>query len=149
MTDRPLPVCLLEPSPTPRWLWAAFTLGPAFVCALAAAWRPGASAGTTLRDGAAGLVAGLLLAGGLALAERFFAGRAARMAGGLVFAGLLAVGGAAVGFAGCIPYPVFRTVQPVRATTLAPARSRGGPTPAPTPQPTPHTVVEWHLFPVN
>ena len=55
-----------------------------------------------LTSALAGLVCGLPLLGGLALASRFFGGTGARIAGGVMFAGLLLVGLGAVGFAGCI-----------------------------------------------
>ena len=132
-------------------MWVAFTLGLALVCMLAAGLRTGAPAGAAGRDGLAGLAVGLLLAGGLALSERFFAGRTARVFGGLAFAALLAVGGAAVGFAGCIPYPYLRTVKPRAAAVppaSAPVRSKGSPAPASTPQPTPHKVLDWGLWPL-
>ena len=121
-----------------------FVLGPALVCALAAWCRADAASGAVVRDGAAGLAAGLLLAGGLALAERFFAGRAARMLGGVTFAALLAVGGAGVGFAGCIPYPYLRTVRPANVQR---APLHGHPNGSPTPAPTPHKVLDWGLWP--
>ena len=126
-------------------MWVVFSLGPAIVCALAAGLRAGAPAGAALRDGVAGLAVGLLLAGGLALSERFFAGRTARVFGGLAFAALLAVGGAAVGFAGCIPYPHMQTVTPRRPAAVPPdspsARPGGSPAP-PQPQPSPKRVFE-------
>ena len=143
MTDDSQPVSLGARVPTSARLRAVFTLGPALVCALAAGLRADTPAGGVVRDGGLGLAIGLLLAGGLALSERFFAGRTARVFGGLAFAVLLAVGGAAVGFAGCIPYPHFETVPPRRPTAVpsASTSTRPGNSPAPAqPQPSPRKV---------
>ena len=130
-------------------MWLAFTLGPALGYALAAGLRTGAPAGAAAKDGLAGLALGLLLGGGLALAERFFAGRLARVAGGLAFAALLAVAGAAVGFAGCIPYPYVHTEPVRRAAAVPPGSSSARSNGSPAPQPSPRTTVEVHWFPVN
>ena len=137
--------------PAPAWMWGVFTLGPALVCALAASLRAGTTAGTAARDALAGLAVGLLLAGGLALSERFFAGRTAQVFGGLAFAALLAIGGAAIGFAGCIPYPHFVTVPPRRPAAVHPASTaaRPGGSPAPAqPQPSPRRVFEVTTLPL-
>ena len=127
------------------------TLCPVLVCLLAN-WRAGAPSGVAGKDVLAGLALGLLLAGGLALSARFFAGRTARVCGGLAFAALLAVGGAGIGLAGCIPVPDLRTVEVRRAAAVPSAaksnHAKASPAPA-QPQATPHKVVELRFLPYN
>ena len=142
MTDDSQPVSPGQRPPASAWLRAVFTLGPA----LAAGLRADAPVGAVARDGGLGLAVSLLLAGGLALSERFFAGRAARMIGTLAFAALLAVGSAAVGFAGCVPYPYVHTVTARPAAAVPGHAPAGGPTAAS--QPSPRTSVELRWWPM-
>ena len=92
--------------PVPGWLWLLFGLGMvpvgAVLCLANFVGNSGSPAQLGLTGALAGLVCGLPLLGGLALASRFFGGTGARIAGGVMFAGLLLVGLGAVGFAGCI-----------------------------------------------
>ncbi len=85
-------------------MWAVCTLGLIPVGALIGMSTQPA---TRLIDGAlagglVGLVLGLPLCGGLALAARFHSGVASRLFGAVMFGLLILVGLAAVGFAGCM-----------------------------------------------
>ena len=93
-------------SPVPRWLWLLFTLGfvpvgiavTAYASGVGLAGLPMAIPTGTM----AGLICGLPFVGGLALAGRFFSSVAARIVGAVLFAALLWVSLAAVGYAGCV-----------------------------------------------
>ena len=90
----------------PGWLWLLFGLGMvpvgAGLCLASFGNNSGGLAQLGLAGALGGLVCGLPLVGGLALAGRFFSGVGGRIVGGLMFACLLLVGLGAVGFAGCI-----------------------------------------------
>ena len=90
----------------PRWLWLLFGLGLVPVGIVVTAYATGAGiAGLPIAiptGTMAGLICGLPFVAGLALAGRFFSGVAPRIVGGLLFAVLLVVGLAAVGYAGCM-----------------------------------------------
>ena len=92
--------------PVPRWLWLLFTLGFVPVGIVVTAYASGiglAGLPMAIPTGTmAGLICGLPFVGGLALAGRFFSSVAARVAGGVLFAVLLLVGLAVVGYAGCV-----------------------------------------------
>ena len=92
--------------PVPRWLWLLFGLGLVPVGIVVTAYTTGiglAGLPIAIPTGTmAGLICGLPFVGGLALAGRFFSSVAARIVGGVLFAVLLLVGLAAVGYAGCM-----------------------------------------------
>ena len=92
--------------PVPGWLWLLFGLGMIPVGAVLSLASFGSNSGSipqlVLAGAAAGMVCGLPLLGGLALAGRFFSGVGGRILGGLMFTCLLLVGIGAVGFAGCL-----------------------------------------------
>ena len=96
-------------SPVPGWMWLLFTVG-AIVAGSLLGSLAGMSDGGSLKDIAQGIGGGAVLglfcspvlAGALALSGRFFEGTGPRIAGTLMFTGLLVVGLGAVFFAGCL-----------------------------------------------
>lgn len=92
--------------PVPGWTWGLFGLGlvPVGVLIGVASVHPSTNQfGTAALIGAMiGLILGLPMLGGLALAARFFHEIAARVMMGVVFALVITVGLAGVIFAGCM-----------------------------------------------
>ncbi len=93
--------------PSPGWMYAVFGLGMvpvgAVICALSASSSHlDEVALATLAGALGGLILGVPLICGLAIAERFFDGSPARFIGGVVFAFASIAGLWGVAFAGCV-----------------------------------------------
>lgn len=92
--------------PAPGWMWAVFGLGwvpvGALICGLSVASHPDQLAPAVSFGAVAGLVLGIPMIGGLALANRFFDDSAARFIGGIVFAVAITALVGGVAFAGCM-----------------------------------------------
>ena len=92
--------------PVPGWLFALFGLGPILVCVLfcvvSVHGQPEQMGQATMIGFIGGVVFGVPMLCGLALAARFSSGTGARIVGGLFFGVLCVVGFGGVLFAGCM-----------------------------------------------
>ena len=114
MPDEPPPSLPTTPPPrtpgvrprVPGWMWALFGLGlvPVGVLICVVLTHPPANqlGAVSLVGAVGGLLLGLPMLGGLALAARFFHETGARVVMGGVFAVVITVGVAGILFAGCM-----------------------------------------------
>ncbi len=94
-------------TPAPGWMWAIFGLGmvpvgAALFCALIGQSRPDQMAQAATFGGIGGLILGLPMLGGLAIASRFYENWLTRLICGVIFGVVIAVGVLGVIFAGCM-----------------------------------------------